>query len=35
MAHIFTSLRHPVEKLMEAEYFFKRSITLDGLGCVP
>ncbi|HDZ2513834.1 TPA: hypothetical protein RSS26_000860 [Klebsiella pneumoniae] len=31
MAHIFTSLRHPVEKLMEAEYFFKRSITLDGL----
>ena len=31
MAYIFTSLRHPFEKIMEAEYFFKRSINLDGL----
>lgn len=31
MTQTFTSLRHPVEKLLEAEYFFKRSLDLNGL----
>lgn len=31
MTHVFTTLRHPVEKLLEAEHFLARMIVSDGL----
>lgn len=31
MPHAFTTLRHPVEKLLEAEHFLARMIASDGL----
>lgn len=31
MSHTFTTLRHPVEKLLEAEHFLARMIKSDGL----
>ena len=31
MTHAFTTLRHPVEKLLEAEHFLARMIMSDGL----
>ena len=31
LAHTFTTLRHPVEKLLEAEYFLARLTCADGL----
>ncbi|QAS80991.1 hypothetical protein CO657_23585 (plasmid) [Rhizobium acidisoli] len=31
MAHTFTTLRHPVEKLLEAEHFLARLVQADGI----
>lgn len=31
MPHTFTTLRHPVEKLLEAEHFLARMVQSDGL----
>ena len=31
LAHTFTTLRHPVEKLLEAEHFLARLVSADGL----
>ena len=31
MTHVSTTLRHPVEKLLEAEHFLARMIVSDGL----